>query len=115
VRTEPDEVRVDAGQLSEEDADPYGTFWNFKSEKFLDGEAVTEVVGEWAEVVDTISEGHNLLIELGLAGFLNTGVEITDFGIETDDDFPVDLEHEAEHAVGGRVLRSHVKDHVLIF
>jgi hypothetical protein len=41
-------------------------------------------------------------------------MEVANFGIESDYNFAVDLKHKAEHAVRGRVLRSHVQDHVLI-
>ena len=41
-------------------------------------------------------------------------MQIADVGREGDDGLAVDLEHEAEHAVGGRVLRAHVDDHGLV-
>ena len=68
-----------------------------------------------AEIVDAVGQGNDLLVELGFAGLFDAGVQVADFGIEADDDFAVDFEHQAQHAVGGRVLRSHVEDHVLVF
>ena len=32
------------------------------------------------EVVDAVSEGDDLLVELGFAGLLDTGVEVADVG-----------------------------------
>ena len=55
-----------------------------------------------AEVVDAVGEGDDLLVELGLAGLLDAGVQVADVGREGDDGFAVDLEHEAQDAVGGR-------------
>ncbi len=34
-----------------------------------------------------------------------------DVGTTRSDGFAVDFEHQAEHAVGGGMLRSHVEDH----
>ena len=58
--------------------------------------------------------GNDLLIELGLAGFLDAGVQIADLGADADDDFAVDLDDQAQHAVRGRVLRAHVEDHAAL-
>ncbi len=64
-----------------------------------------------AEIVDAVGERDDLLVELGLAGLLDAGVQVADVGGEGDDGLAVDLEHEAQHAVGGGVLRAHVEDH----
>jgi hypothetical protein len=108
-------MRVDAGQLGEKDANPDGTLGDFEAEELFDCQAVAEIICERSEIVDAIGEGHDLLVKLGLAGFLDAGVKITDFRIEANNDFAVDFEHKAENAMGGRVLRSHIKDHVLVF
>ncbi len=115
MRAQPDEVRIEAGDLGEQDANPLGALGDFELKELLDGQAVTEVVGHGAEIIDAVGEGNDLLVELRFAGFFDAGVKVADFGIEADDDFAVDFEHQAQHAVGGRVLRSHVEDHVLVF
>jgi len=107
-------VRVDARKLGEKDADPDGAFRDFEAEKFFDGKTVAQVICQRPEVVDAVGEGHDLLVELGLAGLLNTGVKVADFGIQADNDFSVDLQYEPKHTVGRRVLGSHIEDHVLI-
>ena len=65
------------------------------------------------EIVDAVGEGDDLLVELGFAGLLDAGVEITYVGGTGDDGFAVDFEHEAEDAVGadgccGPMLRTMV-------
>ena len=87
---------------------------NLQLQQLFDGQAVAEIVGHRAEVVDAIGQRDDLLIELRLAGLLDAGVQIADFGIEADNNFAVDFEHQAQHAVRGRMLRSHVQDHVLV-
>ncbi len=42
-------------------------------------------------------------------------MQVTNFRIETDDDFTVDFKHQAQHPVGGWMLRPHIQDHVLVF
>ena len=59
--------------------------------------------------------GHHLLIELGLAGLLDAGVQIADVGHQAQHGFAVDLEHQAQNTVGRRMLRTHVEDHGAIF
>ena len=59
-------------------------------------------------------ERDHLLVELGLAGLLDAGVQIADLRVEADDDLAVDLQHQAQNAMRGRVLRPHIDDHVLV-
>ena len=88
---------------------------DLKLKKLFDGQAVTEIVGHRAQVVHAVGHGNDLLIKLRLAGLLDAGVQITNLGIEPDNDLAVDLQHQPEHAMGGRMLRAHVQHHVLIF
>ena len=48
-----------------------------------------------------------------LAGLLHAGVEVADDRLGPRDRLAVELEHEPQHAVGGRVLGAHVHDHAL--
>ena len=84
---------------------------NFQGEQLFDGQAVAEVVGQRIEIVDAVGERDDLLIELGFAGFLDAGMQIADLGTDADDDFAVELDDQAQHAMRGRVLRAHVQDH----
>ena len=96
MRAEPDEVRVEAAELGEQDANPLGALGDFEGEKFFDGQAVAEIVGERIEIVDAIGERDDLLIELGLAGFFNAGVQVADLGLDADDDFAIELDDQAQ-------------------
>ena len=112
VGAEPDEMRVQPAQLGEQHANPLRALGDFEVEEFFDGQAIAEIVGERIEVIDAVGERNDLLIELGLAGFLDAGVQIADLGTDADDDFAVELDDQAQHAVGCRVLRAHIEDHV---
>ena len=59
----------------------YGALGNFELQKLFDGQAVAEIVGHRAEVVDAIGERDHLLVELRLAGLLDSGVQIADLRI----------------------------------
>ncbi len=92
-----------------------GPLGNLQLQQLFDGQAVAEVVGHRAEVVDAVGQRNDLLVELGFAGLFDAGVQVADFRIEADNDLAVDFEHEAQHAVGRWMLRPHVEDHVLVF
>jgi len=107
-------VRLNAGELVEEDAKILSALGNLKAQQLLHREAVGEVVGHGAEIVDAVGERDYLLVKLGLAGLLDAGVEITDIRGEGDHGLAIDLDHEAKHAVGRRMLRAHIDDHGLV-
>ena len=82
VRAQPDQVRIEAAQLGEQDANPLRALGNFKVEQLFDGQAVAEIVGERIEVVDAVGERNHLLVELGLAGLFDAGVQVADLGAD---------------------------------
>ena len=55
----------------------------------------------------------HLRIGLRFAGFFDAGVQVADDGLGLEDDFAVELQNHAQHAVRGRVLRPHIEDHRL--
>src|SRR5581483_10618841 len=114
VRAQPDQVRVQPRQLGQQHADPLRLLGNLQLQELFDGQTVAEIVGHRAEVIDPISERHYLLIELGLAGLLDTRVQIADLGIDANDDLAVDLQHQTQNPVSRGMLRPHVQDHVVI-
>jgi len=113
VGAEPDEVRLDAGELIHQDADILRALGDLEAEEFFDRQGVGGVVGHRTEIVDAVGERRDLGVELGLGGLLNARVEIADVGGEGDDGLAVDLEDQAQDAVGRGMLRAHVEDHGL--
>ncbi len=111
VGAKPDQVRVDARQLIEHEPNPHGARRYLQPQQLLNGQHVGQVVGHGAEIVDAVGHGNDLLIKLGLAGLLDSGVQKADVGTDAHDGFAVDLQQQAQHAVGRGVLRSHVQDH----
>ena len=107
-------MRIQAGQLSQQHTQPLRLLRNLKAQQLFHGQAIAEVVGHGAQVVQPVGERDNLVIKLGLAGLFDAGVQVADLRLEADDDLAVDLHHQAQNAVHGGVLRAHIQNHVLV-
>jgi hypothetical protein len=114
VRAEPDQVRLDASEFVEENAQPLGAFGDLEFEEFFHRERIGGVVGHGTEVVDAVGHRSDLGVELGLAGLLDAGVQVADVRGERDDGLAVELDDQTQHAVRGGMLRAHVQDHRLV-
>ena len=77
VRAQPDQVRVDARQLVQQHAHPLRARRNLQPQQLLHRQAVRQVVGHGAEIIDAVGQRHDLLVELGFAGLLDAGVQDT--------------------------------------
>ncbi len=113
VRSEPNQVRSDARQLREQHADVLRALGDFDADQLFGGQAEAQVVRERREIVDAVGERDALRIGLRFAGFFDAGVQVADFGLGLEDDFAIELQHHAQHAVRRRVLRPHIEDHRL--
>jgi hypothetical protein len=61
VCAEPDQVRIQAAEFGQQNTNPLGALGDFQIEKFLDGQAIAEIVGKRIEVVDAVGEWDDLL------------------------------------------------------
>ena len=112
VRAQPDQVRVDAGQFVHQNPHPLRFRRDLQPQQLLHCQAVGQVVGHGAEVVDAVGQRNHLLVELRFAGFFDAGVQVADFGLHADDRLAINFEHQSQHAMRRRVLRPHVQDMV---
>ena len=110
VRAQPEQVAGDALQLGEDGAHPARPRRRFRAQQFFHRFAVAQAVGDRRHVVGAVHVGSELSIGTGLADFLHPAVQVADDAFRTDDFFPVELQLDAQHAVGGGVLRAHVED-----
>ncbi len=106
VRTQPHQVRIDAREFVHHHANPLRALRDFHAQQLFYRQAVGEVVGHGAEIIDAVGERNHLLVELGLRGLLDTGVQIADVGHHADDGFAVDLDQQvaARRASTGAVV-----------
>jgi len=116
VGGQEEQVTAHAVEFAEEHAHPDRALGNvvLDAEQLLDGHREDEFVVQRTQVVHagdvraTLEEGEFL------AGLLHAGVQVTDDRLAAQHGFALQLEHEAQHTVGTRVLRTHVDDHRLI-
>ena len=111
MRAQPHQVAVEARQFGEHDAHPLGLRRNLQFQQFLHRQAPAQVHGERRQVIHAVGQGDRLLIVLDFEFLFDAGVQETDVGPAGDDGFAVQFQQQAQHAVGGRVLRTHVEDH----
>jgi hypothetical protein len=108
MAAEVQHVVRDAGQLGVEDAQILGAQRHFEPEQFLDGEHEAVLHAHRRAIIEPVEIGQRLEIGLVLAELLGAAMEQADMGIDPLDDLAVELEHEPEHAVRGRMLRPEV-------
>ena len=79
-----------------------------RREQLLDREHEDELVVLEREVVDPLRVGDRLPPRLLLHVLLEAGVQVADHGLEPDDLLAVQVDDQAQHAVGGRVVGAEV-------
>ena len=111
-----DQVRGNAVELHHHHADDIGALGDLvgDAEQLLDGQAVGGLVEERRQVVHAGDEGDALRERAELHVLLDAGVQIANAATSFGDGLALDLEDQAEHAVGRRMLRTHVDDDALL-
>ncbi|MNS94130.1 hypothetical protein D3C72_1283360 [compost metagenome] len=113
VRTDPHQVVHDAGDLVEHHTDVLRADRHFQAQQALDRHHVGVLVGHHRHVVESVHVGHALDPGLLLGQLLGGTVQQADMRVGALDDFAVQLEHQAQHAVRRRVLRAEVQGVIL--
>ena len=110
------QVAAHAVQFAEQHPHPDGALGNVAvdTQQLLGGHAEDEFVVQRAEVVHAGDVGAALYVRQVLALLLHAGVQVADDRLATQHGFALQLQHQAQHAVGAGVLRPHVDDHGLI-
>jgi hypothetical protein len=111
---EGDQVAADPVQLHAEHPDHLGARRRLDAEQLLDAQAVGRLVEDRRQVVHARHEGDALHPVAVLEVLLDAGVQVADDGAALGDGLALELHHQPEHAVGGRVLRTHVHDDALV-
>ena len=88
-----------------------GTLGNLDLQERLDGHGECELVEQRRRVVHAGDVGGALQVRERLSGLLHAGMEVADDGLAPQNGLGFHLEHQPQHAVGTRMLRSHVDDH----
>ena len=108
VCAEPQEVIQDAGDLVEQYADVLRALGHLDAEQPLDRHHVGMFVDHHRHVVEAIHVGDGLDEGLVLGQFLGGAMQQADVRIGTLDHLAVQFQHQAQHAVRGRMLGAEI-------
>jgi len=104
-------VRGNALQFSQDHTQGLGAGRHIEFGKFLHSQTIDQVVANRVEVVQPVRHHLGLLVGFGLHVFLNAGVQKANIGDAGDDDFAIQFEQQAQHAMCGGVLGAHIEQH----
>ncbi len=82
----------------------------FHHQEFFNRFAVAQAIADCRNVIHAVHIGRELLVGAILCDFLDAAMQIADDTFRASHALAVQLQLDAQHAVGGRVLRPHVDD-----
>ncbi len=108
VRAQPHQMIQDARELIEHHADVLRALGRLHAEQILDGEYVGVLVAHHRDVIEAIHVADRLVVGLGLGELLGAPVQKADMRVGLLDDLAVHLQHQPQHPVRRRMLRTEV-------
>ena len=112
LRRHVEEMGKEPSDLAIEHADQLAALGHLDAEKALHGEREGMLLIHRRDVIEPVEIRHRLQIGLVLDQLLGAAMQEADVRIDPLDHFPVELEHEAQHAMRGRVLRAEIDGEV---
>ncbi len=103
-----EDVRQDAADFREDDADQLRALGHIDAQQLLDGQYEGVLLVHRRNVVEAVEIGHVLQIGACLHQLFRAAVQQADMRIDALDDFTVKVEHQAQNAVRRRVLRPEI-------
>ncbi len=82
-------------------------------EEFFHGAHVRVIVGHGADIVEPVRVRDDLHIGQALGQFFDASMQVAEVRRGFHNPFAVQHEHDTQHAVGARMLRSHVQQQFL--
>ncbi len=82
----------------------------FDVQQLFDRFAVSQAVRDRGDIVHAIHVGIEHRVGAMLGNLLHAAMEVADDALGAQNLFAVELEDDAQHAVRGRVLRTHIDD-----
>ncbi len=108
LRGDVEEVRKETPDLGIKHADELRPLRYGDADELFDRERISMLLVHRRHVVEPVEIGQRLEIGLVLDELLGAAMEQPDMRIDALDHLAVELEHEPEHAVGGRMLRTEI-------
>src|SRR5215213_5642300 len=112
VSGEPEQVRGDSVKLGQNRAYVVRARRDFQAHHLLDGLDPDEPVRDRGDVVEPVPVGRYHRVEAVLGYLLHPAVQESYVAVEVYDGLAVEAQDDPQHAVGRRVLRPHVQDHL---
>ena len=107
-------VARDPVELAREHPDVLGAARDLDVEQLLERHHRRPLAEQRAHVLERVDLADDLVVVRVLAQLLDAAVEVAEDGVEVDDALAADLEHDAQHPVGRRVLGAHVEEHLAV-
>uniref|UniRef100_A0A182TXL0 Uncharacterized protein n=1 Tax=Anopheles melas TaxID=34690 RepID=A0A182TXL0_9DIPT len=108
VRTDRHDVVEDACNFRKQHTDVLRPRRDLNAEQLFHRERVALLVAHHRDVVEPVEVRQGLHVRLVLDQLLGAAVQQPNVRIRTHDRFAVQLQHQAQHTVGSRMLRSEV-------
>jgi hypothetical protein len=108
LRGDVEQMRQDAADLAIEHADQLAAARHRDAEQFFRSQAEGVLLVHRRDVIEPVEIRDRLQIGLLLDQLFSATVKQPDMRIDALDDFAVELQHEAQHAMRGRMLRSEI-------
>ena len=108
LRGHVEEMRQEAADLGIEHADELPALRHADAEQPLDGQRIGMFLVHRRHVVEAVEIRHGLQVGLVLDQLLGAAMQQADMRIDTGADLAVKLQHKAQHAMRGRMLRPEV-------
>ena len=108
LRRHVEDVRHDAPDLAIQHADELRAARHAHAEQAFDRQRIGVLLVHRRAIIEPVEIGHVLQIRARLHQLLGAAMQQADMRIDALDHFAVQLQHEAQHAVRGRVLWTEV-------
>ena len=107
-------VRQDPVELARQHPDVLGAARHLDVQEVLERHHRRPLAEQRADVLERVHLAVDVVVVRVLAQLLDAAVEVAEDRVEVDDLLAVDLEHDPQHAVRGRVLGPHVDEHLAV-
>lgn len=102
------DVVFDTGDFAKQGTDVLCSLGDLDVEQLLDGQREALLVGHHRDVVQTVKVGQGLQVGAVLDELLGAAVQQADVGVGTHNLLSVELQNQAQHAVGSGMLGAEV-------
>ena len=112
LRGDVEQMRQQTSDFGIEHANKLRALGHLDAEQLFDRQAEGVLLVHRRDVIEPVEIGHRLQIGLVLDQLLGAAVQQADMRIDALDDLAVEFQHQAQHAMRGRMLRPEIDGEV---